>query len=206
MTSDPSRRREIEFWFEFASNYSYLSLMRIEREARQRGVVVVWRPFLLGPIFKALGFDDSPFVLQKEKGAYVWRDMERRCRKYGLEWTRPSRFPRGGLTPLRVALVGEGQPWVAAFCRRVMELNFVHDEEIEAPARLAGLLGDLGLPAADILEAARSEPIKRRLREQTQEARDRGVFGAPTFFVGDEMFWGDDRLDDALAFAAGEAP
>ena len=206
MTSDLPHPLEIEFWFEFASNYSYLSLMRIEQEARRRGVVIVWRPFLLGAIFKALGFDGSPFVLQKEKGAYVWRDMERRCRKYGLQWTRPSRFPRGGLTAPRVALVGESEPWLGAFCRKVMELNFVHDQEIESPARLAGLLGELGLPAAAILDAAASEPIKTRLRERTQEARDRGVFGAPTFFVRGEMFWGDDRLDDALAFAAGEAP
>ena len=206
MTSDLPHPPDIEFWFEFASNYSYLSLMRIEQEARRRGVVIVWRPFLLGPIFKALGFDGSPFVLQKEKGAYVWRDMERRCRKYGLQWTRPSRFPRGGLTAPRVALVGESEPWLGAFCRKVMELNFVHDQEIESPARLAGLLGELGLPAAAILDAAASEPIKTRLRERTQEARDRGVFGAPTFFVRGEMFWGDDRLDDALAFAAGEAP
>lgn len=205
MTSDPIGAQEIEFWFEFGSPYSYLSAMRIEQEARRQNVTVLWRPFLLGPIFKALGYETSPFVLQREKGAYVWRDMERRCRKYGLAWTRPSRFPRIGVTPLRVALTGVGEPWLGAFCRKVMELNFVDDEEINEPARLAGLLGELGLPAADILGAARSEPIKMRLREQTQQAREKGIFGAPTFFVGREMFWGDDRLDDALAFAACEA-
>ena len=75
---------EIEFWFEFGSNYSYLSVMRIEDAARRRGVRIVWKPFLLGPIFRALGMETSPFVLQKEKGAYVWQDMVRQCRKYGL--------------------------------------------------------------------------------------------------------------------------
>ena len=202
MISDRAHLPELEFWFEFASNYSYLSLMRIEDEARRRGVKLIWRPFLLGAIFKALGFETSPFVLQKEKGAHVWRDMERQCRKYGLEWRKPSRFPRLGVVPLRIALVGTDEPWLGAFCRKVMELNFVRDEEINDPARLTGVLSELGLPAAEIVAAAQSEPIKTRLREQTDEARAKGVFGAPTFFVGGEMFWGNDRLDDALAFAA----
>lgn len=202
MISDPAPLPGMEFWFEFGSNYSYLSLMRIEDEARRRGVKLTWRPFLLGAIFKALGFETSPFVLQKEKGAHVWRDMERQCRKYGLEWRKPSRFPRLGVVPLRIALVGTDEPWLGAFCRKVMELNFVRDEEINEPARLTGVLSELGLPAAEIVAAAQSEPIKTRLREQTDEARAKGVFGAPTFFVGGEMFWGNDRLDDALAFAA----
>ena len=201
MISDPPLA-EMEFWFEFGSNYSYLSLMRIEDEACRRGVKLIWRPFLLGAIFKALGFETSPFALQKEKGAHVWRDMERQCRKYGLEWRKPSRFPRLGVVPLRIALVGTDEPWLGAFCRKVMELNFVRDEEINEPARLTGVLSELGLPAAEIVAAAQSEPIKTRLREQTDEARAKGVFGAPTFFVGGEMFWGNDRLDDALAFAA----
>jgi len=202
MISDPAPLPGMEFWFEFGSNYSYLSLMRIEDEARRRGVKLIWRPFLLGAIFKALGFETSPFVLQKEKGAHVWRDMERQCRKYGLEWRKPSRFPRLGVVPLRIALVGTDEPWLGAFCRKVMELNFVRDEEINEPARLTGVLSELGLPAAEIVAAAQSEPIKTRLREQTDEARAKGVFGAPTFFVGGEMFWGNDRLDDALVFAA----
>jgi 2-hydroxychromene-2-carboxylate isomerase len=198
--SEPSP--EIEFWFEFGSNYSYLSVMRIEDAAQRRGVRIVWRPFLLGPIFRALGMETSPFVLQKEKGAYVWQDMARQCRKYGLRWVQPSTFPRLGVLPLRVALLGAEQPWIGAFCRQVMELNFVLDQDIDRPDRLAPILMELGLPASDILDQAQAEPTKRRLREQTEQARARGIFGAPTFFVGTEMFWGNDRLDDALLFAS----
>jgi 2-hydroxychromene-2-carboxylate isomerase len=192
----------IEFWFEFASNYSYLSVMRIEDEARRRGVEIVWKPFLLGPILRALGMDNSPFVLQKEKGAYVWQDMIRQCRKYGLRWTRPTAFPRATVLPARIALLGADQPWIGAFCRRVMELNFVDDADINQAASLAPILTGLCLPAADILERAQAEPNKRRLRDQTEEARARGIFGAPTFFVGNDMFWGNDRLDEALQLAA----
>jgi 2-hydroxychromene-2-carboxylate isomerase len=193
---------EIEFWFEFASNYSYLSVMRIEDAARQCGVRIVWKPFLLGPIFRDLGFETSPFVLQKEKGAYVWRDMARQCRKYGLGWVQPSTFPRLGVLPARIALLGAERPWIGDFCRQVMELNFALDKDINQPDRIAGILTELGLPAAEILDQVQAEPAKKLLRVQTDAARARGVFGAPTFFVGTEMFWGNDRLEDALAFAA----
>ena len=193
---------EIEFWFEFGSNYSYLSVMRIEDEARRHRVPIVWKPFLLGAIFRTLGFENSPFVLQKEKGAYVQRDMARQCRKYGLRpWVQPSLFPRLGVLPLRIALLGSEQPWIGAFCRKVMELNFVLDHDINQPDRIAAILRELDLPALDILGQAQAESTKARLRQQTDAARARGIFGAPTFFVGTEMFWGDDRLGEALLFA-----
>lgn len=194
---------EIEFWFEFGSNYSYLSVMRIEEEARRHGVRIAWKPFLLGPIFRALGMENSPFVLQKEKGAYVQQDMARLCRKYGLApWVKPSVFPRLGVLPLRIALLGVDEPWIGAFCRKVMELNFVRDQDINQPEQLVPIVAELGLSALSLTERAQSEPIKTRLRDQTEQARAKGIFGAPTFFVGTEMFWGNDRLDDALLFAA----
>jgi len=205
-TQTSEQSPEIEFWFEFGSNYSYLSVMRIEDKARRRGVRIAWKPFLLGPIFRALGFENSPFVLQKEKGAYVWQDMARQCRKYGLRWTQPSTFPRLGVLPLRVALLGAERPWIGAFCRKVMELNWALDQDINQPEPLARILAELGLPAAAILDQAQAEPTKTLLREQTEQARVRGIFGAPTFFVGTEMFWGNDRLDDALLFAAEGTP
>jgi 2-hydroxychromene-2-carboxylate isomerase len=203
---DPSsmvehRRPTLEFWFEFGSNYSYLSVMRIEALAAARGVDVLWRPFLLAPIFRAFGWQTSPFVLQKEKGAYVWRDMARLCRKYGLPWTRPTTFPRSAILPLRVASLGARAPWIGEFSRRVMLRNFADDREIDSPAAVGDVLSAMALPAEEILAAALSDSNKSRLRRQTEEARRNGLFGAPTFVVGDEMFWGNDRLDDALDFA-----
>jgi 2-hydroxychromene-2-carboxylate isomerase len=193
---------EIEFWFEFGSIYSYPSVMRIEAEARRHGIRPIWRPFLLGPIFQALGLQNSPFVLQEEKGAYAWKDMERQCRKYGLRWVRPSVFPRLGVLPSRIALLGADEPWIGTFCGRVMELNFVLDQDINQPEPMARILTDLGLPASRLLGEAQSEATKVRFREQTDQARAKGIFGAPTFFIGTEMFWGNDRLEDALLFAS----
>ena len=198
----PEPTPEIEFWFDFGSSYSYLSVMRIEAEARRLGVRVLWKPFLLGPIFRALGMENSPFVLQKEKGAYVRRDMARQCRKYGLRWREPSVFPRLGVLPARIALLGAEQPWIGDFCREVMELNFVLDQDINQPEAMAPILTALGLQAAETIDRAQAEPTKARLRKQTEQARANGTFGAPTFFVGSEMFWGNDRLEDALLLAS----
>ena len=197
-----TKEPEIEFWFEFGSNYSYLSVMRIEDTAARRGVTVKWKPFLLGPIFKSLGWESSPFVLQKEKGEYVWQDMARLCHKYGLPWTRPTTFPRLALLPMRVALLGAEQPWMADYCRMTMMLNFAEDQDINAPEQVAGILTELGLPAGRIIDEAQGEANKLLLRQQTETARARGIFGAPTFFVRGEMYWGNDRLDDALSAAA----
>ena len=200
---DNTQQRTIAFWFDFASNYSYLSVMRIGALARAAGVEVQWRPFLLGPIFKAQGWDNSPFVLQKEKGAYVWRDMVRECAKYGLAWRRPSEFPRRSLLSVRVALLGASEPWIAAFCERVMLANFVDDSDIGAVEVIAPILDGLGLDGAGIIAAAQGDENKVRLREATAQAQALGIFGAPSFVVEGELFWGNDRLEDAVAFAGG---
>jgi len=191
----------IEFWFEFGSNYSYLSAMRIEALAGAAGVTVVWRPFLLGPVFRELGWSSSPFVLQPAKGRYMWRDMEREAAKYGLPWRRPSVFPRSPVLPMRVAALAADAPWIGEFCRRVMAQNWVHDREIDDPAQVAEALAGLAPDPEAVIAAALAPADKLRLRANTETALARGIFGAPTFFVGDEMFWGNDRLEDAIALA-----
>jgi len=137
---------EIAFWFEFGSNYSYLSVMRIENAAVKHGVKVIWKPFLLGPIFKSFGWNTSPFVLQKEKGEYMWNDMVRQCRKYDLPWTRPTTFPRSAVLPLRVALIGAEQPWMGEYCKRIMLNNFAKDRDINSQETVGEVLAQLGLP------------------------------------------------------------
>lgn len=193
--------QEIEFWFDFGSQYSYLSVMRIEALSRPLGVAVVWKPFLLGPIFRELGWSTSPFVQQKERGAYMWKDIARQARKFGLPWQQPSSFPRSAVLPLRVTLAAAREPWVGAFCQAVMQRNFVADANIDTVEAVTAILQELGLPHGYWIDLALREENKLALRQQTEEARQRGIFGAPTFFVAGEMFWGNDRLDDALAFA-----
>jgi 2-hydroxychromene-2-carboxylate isomerase len=196
-----ANRPRLEFWFEFGSNYSYLSVMRIEQLAHKAGIAIAWKPFLLGPLFRDLGWISSPFVLQAEKGSYVWRDMARQAQKYGLQFNKPSIFPRIALLPMRVALHGAEQDWMGAFCRKVMCQNFVSDIDINHPENVRRALDGLVADPDDVIRQAQTDANKMRLRDQTDEARSRGIFGAPTMLVGGEMFWGNDRLDDAVAFA-----
>src|SRR5262245_606451 len=99
----------MEFWFEFGSSYSHVAALRIEDVARRRSVPIVWKPFLLGPLFRRQGWSDSPFNLYPARGRYMWRDVERRCRKFGLPFRRPSLFPRSSLLAARVAILAGGR-------------------------------------------------------------------------------------------------
>ena len=198
-------RPVVEFWFEFASTYSYLSVMRIERAAQAVGVDIAWKPFLLGPVFLALGWNDSPFNIYPPKGRYMWRDLERLAEKEGLPFRHPSRFPRNGLLAARVALVGVEDGWVAPFARAVMTANFAEDREIAEPAVIEDLLATLALPVEEVKARAQLDANKLALRAQTERAAELGLFGAPSFRVGDELFWGNDRLEDALGWAVADA-
>jgi 2-hydroxychromene-2-carboxylate isomerase len=200
MTRLDTQAVKLEFWFDFASTYSYLAMMRIAALVEGSDVQVVWRPFLLGPVFRSFGWSTSPFLLQKEKGDYMWRDMERQCRKFGLPWRRPSEFPRNSLLAARAALVGVDEPWFAPFAQQVMLANFADDLDIGSESILRDILDRLALPADALLGAAQADTNKAQLRMVTEQAQRRGVFGAPTFFVGKEMFWGNDRLDDAVDY------
>ena len=204
VVTDPAspNKRSLEFWFEFGSSYSYLATMRIEDCARAAGVALAWRPFLLGPIFRSFGWDSSPFVLQQAKGRYMWRDMEREAARLGLPFRRPSAFPRIALLPMRVATLGAGEPWMGEYCRRVMRQNWVEDREIDRDEAVRAALDGLVPDAGEVIAAAQDPANKLRLRANTEEAQARGIFGAPSYFVGDELFWGNDRLDAALALAA----
>lgn len=188
----------IQFWFEFASTYSYLTAMRIEAAASRAGIAVEWRPFLLGPIFKQQGWTDSPFNLYPAKGRYMWRDIVRQCRKYELPLSTPSVFPRNGLTAARIACAYADAPWLPGFVRAIYRANFVRDQDISSEAVIGQCLIDLGQDPATIMAVAQRPEAKQALIAQTDEAMRLGLFGAPSFIAGDELFWGDDRLDDAL--------
>lgn len=198
-------RPTMEFWYEFASSYSYLAVMRVEALAGQAGVDVIWRPFLLGPVFLALGWNDSPFNIYPPKGRYMWRDLARLSAKYGLPFRVPGHFPRSGVLAARVALIGNQAGWVARFSREVMSANFAHDRDIGDAAVIGAILDGMGLPADEVLAQATAADNKLALRAQTARAAELGLFGAPSFRVGDELFWGNDRLEDALDWARGAA-
>jgi 2-hydroxychromene-2-carboxylate isomerase len=190
----------IQFWFEFASTYSYPAAMRIERIAAESQVVIDWKPFLLGPIFHEQGWNDSPFNLYPAKGRYMWRDLARICEREGIPLTRPSEFPRNGLLAARVACLAIEEPWGPEFVRRVYHANFAEDRDIAKLETIGAVLVSLDQDADALLDRAKSPENKERLRRHTEAAMSLGVFGAPTFVVGQELFWGNDRLEEAIAW------
>ena len=192
----------LDFWFDFASTYSYPAAMRIGPLAETAGVRVRFRPFLLGPIFKAQGFPTSPFNLYPAKGRHMWRDLERLCADAGLPFRRPEPFPQHSLLAARVALAGLAQGWGEDFCRAVFRAEFGEGRRIDDPAVLSDILAELQIEPEPVLMSAQCDPIKMQLRAQTEEAERLGIFGAPTFTTADgELFWGNDRLERALRWA-----
>ncbi len=191
----------VEFWYDFASTYSYPAAMRVERLAAAAGVGLVWRPFLLGPIFGSQGWNDSPFNIYPVKGRYMWRDLTRICEADGLALSEPVSFPQNGLKAARLVLFGVEEGWAADFTRAVYRANFAEQKDISNEAVLAGLLQGLGLDAAGLTARSNAPENKARLKAQSDEAAARGLFGAPSFTVGDELFWGNDRLEQAVAWA-----
>lgn len=196
--------KKLEFWFDFASTYSYPAAFRIENLARRSNVSLVWRPFLLGPIFKAQGWNDSPFNLYPAKGNYMWRDLERVCESVGIPFRRPAVFPRNSVLATRVACFFSEEPWLPEFVRRTFFENFANDRDISDAAVVGSILETVGQPA-DLISSAQSPKAKAKLRTVIDHAVSKGIFGAPSFVVGSELFWGNDRLESAIAWAHAHA-
>lgn len=197
--SKPTAR--LEFWYEFASTYSYLSAMRVETLAAKAAVTVAWKPFLLGPIFQAQGWNSSPFNLYPAKGKYMVRDVTRLAGERGLPFKMPSPFPQNGLQAARLALIGHEEGWGPAFTRAVYTAQFAEGAQISDRHALAAILHSLSLDAEALFTRAGQQDTKDRLRQQNEEAQELGIFGAPSFLVGTELYWGDDRLEQAIAKA-----
>jgi 2-hydroxychromene-2-carboxylate isomerase len=194
----------LEFWYDLASSYSYLSASRIGGLAAAAGVEVVWRPFLLGPIFKAQGWVTSPFNVYPVKGRYMVRDITRIAAARGLPFRMPPEFPAASLAALRIALAGIEPGWTEAFSLAVLDAEFGRGEDIgghDVLRRIASAIA--GEANADaVIARSRQDDVKQKLRLQSNRAVELGIFGAPSFVARDgELFWGDDRLEHALRWA-----
>ena len=171
----------LDFWLEYASTYSYPAAARIGALARKAGVNVRWRPFLLGPIFQAQGWNTSPFNIYATKGRYMWRDLERICADLGLPLRPVGQFPQNSLLAARVALIGFDAGWGEDFSHAVYRAEFGEGKNIAEQDVIAGLLAKLGVDAAHVLEQAQASENKARLRSQTEEAQRLGHFRRAEF-------------------------
>jgi 2-hydroxychromene-2-carboxylate isomerase len=192
----------VVFWYEFASTYSYLSVMRIDGEAQRAGVTVEWRPFLLGPIFKANGWTTSPFNIYPAKGRYMVRDIERIAASRGLSFRMPATFPANGLKAARLAMAAQRSAATRAFTHAVFEAQFALGRDIASDEVLSECLTTAGLDPVPMWAASSEEAVKAALKRNTDAAQALGIFGAPSFTTEDkELFWGDDRLEQAIGWA-----
>jgi len=194
------QRASLDFWFEFASPYSYIAASRLPGLCAASGVALRWRPFLLGPIFQLQGWATSPFNVIPRRGAYMWRDMERLCEKFGLPWKRPRTFPRDTVLAARIAAAHAGEPWIEEYVHAVYLANFARDLDLDE-AVLRAILRGLGEDADRCFSTAVNTDARTALRRNTDRAIALGIFGAPNCVVGEELFWGEETLEDAISWA-----
>lgn len=193
----------IEFWYEFGSTYTYLTVARLRAVAAREGVKVTWRPFLLMPLMISQGMARGPFLPYPQKLDYMWRDLERRAQEHGVPYRRPSKYPPDDvLTSARVALLAGQEGWCEEFTEHVFRLHWTEDRLIGTDDNLRTAITLVKRDSAAVLEGARSIAIKEGLRQQTARAQELGLFGSPSFVAGGEIFWGDDRLEQALRWAS----
>ncbi len=190
----------LEFFYDYVSSYSYMANNAVRS---LEGVEVRYRPMFLGGVMKATG--NSPPGNVPAKGRYLAKDLGRWARHYGIPFRFNSIFPQNTLSALRLALVAQHRGTFDAVHQSLFDGMYVHDQDLSDPEVLAGIVSAAGLDADDYLAAIGDRAIKDELKANTEEAVARGAFGAPTFFVGEEMFFGNDRFDFIKAAIAESA-
>jgi 2-hydroxychromene-2-carboxylate isomerase len=191
----------IEVWIEYASTYSYLTVARIGRLAKANGVTLDWQPFWLAPVREQLNMG-HPFPDDSVKAAYMWRDLERRAGRLLIPYRRPEQYPVNSLQTIRVALLGSREGWCQAFTEEAFRLHWTEGRLIGTEDNIHAALSSVRKDPDVVLPMAASPANKEALKAQTARAISRGIFGSPSFVVSEEMFWGDDRLEEAMEFAA----
>lgn len=190
----------IDFWFSAGSTYTYLTASRLERVAAAEGVVFNWRPFSVRTIMREQ--NNAPFVGKPVKTAYMWRDIARRAAMYGLAAKVPAPYPLQQIDlACCIAIVGLAEGWGKAYVAASYRRWFVDGQEPAIEPNLSASLAEVGQQAPRVIERANAADTLATYRAATDEARSLGIFGSPTFVVHGELFWGDDRLADALAWS-----
>jgi 2-hydroxychromene-2-carboxylate isomerase len=196
---------QIDFWYSIGSTYSYLTVMRLSEIEKQSGIEFRWRPFNVRHVM--VEQNNIPFKGKPVKTAYMWRDIERRANQYGLAPSIPAPYPLLGLLLAnQVATLGVEEGWVKEYTRATYRRWFEDGKPAGEEPNISASLEEIGCDSTQVLAAAQSERIINVLSSATDEAMELGVFGSPTFVVDGEIFWGDDRLKDAVVWAEGNRP
>jgi 2-hydroxychromene-2-carboxylate isomerase len=198
------KQSQLDFFYFFGSAYAYLSVMRISGIAERAGIKVNWRPFSV----RALMIEQHNMIReQKQKMAYTWRDVRRRAARHGVPFSKPPIWPTDpDQLANRVGTIAMIDGWCEAYTLASFRTWVIDGQPLGDRAVLGSILTQLGQDPEAVIERANSDEIRKRYDAETDAARRLGAFGSPTFAVGDEIFWGDDRLEEAIEWAAGRHP
>ena len=193
--------KEIEFWFSIGSTYTYLSVIRLKQVEEKFGVKFSWQPFSVRKIM--LEMDNVPFPPTKQvKADYMWRDIERRAYSYGFEAKVPAPYPLKKFDFANsVAVLGVQEGWCAEYVSATYRRWFVDGLEPGSEPNVSESLREIGQQPENVLKLAADDKIQKAYLKQTEQAQSKNIFGSPSFIVDDELFWGDDRLEDAVNWA-----
>ncbi|WEX76245.1 2-hydroxychromene-2-carboxylate isomerase [Sinorhizobium numidicum] len=187
----------IDFWFSIGTAYTYFAVMRLPEIAAEAEVEFRWRPFDIRAIM--IEMNDVPFASQPVKAAYMWRDLERRAAKVGLPLRLPIPYPLAEFEQAnRVAVIAAREGWCQPYAIATYRRWFVDREPAGSEPNLSASIREAGQEPARVLELANSEGGIQALDAATREAKELGIFGSPSFVIDGELFWGYDRLQDAI--------
>ena len=191
---------EITFWYAIGSTYSYLTVMRLSDVAQKTGLTFLWQPFNVREIM--IEQDNIPFARKPARAAHMWRDIERRAPRYGLSPKLPAPYPLEAFDLAnQVAILGVREGWASDYTIATYQRWFEQGQPAGSEPNLSDTLRAIGQEPDRVLPLAQTDDIRAAYGAATDAARARGIFGAPSFTVGDELFWGDDRLEDAIDWA-----
>ena len=190
---------KIDFWFSIGSTYTYLSVNRIAEVAKKENLSINWKPFSVRKIM--MDMDNIPFTppSKKIKSDYMWRDIERRAKFYGFEAKVPAPYPLKEFDLAnQIAILGMNEGWGVDYVTITYKRWFQEGKEPATEPNLSEILNELNLNKDEVIKNTNSENIKNQYLQNTENAYKQGIFGSPTFIYKDEVFWGDDRLEDCI--------
>lgn len=202
VASTPSGGKTVEFLFDVGSPFSYLAFHRISDFAQEHGASIIWTPVLVGAIFQATG-NASPITIPA-KGRYTMLELLRWAKRFGVTIRNNPNFPINTLPLMRgaIAMQMQGEEPFQHYLSVVFRAMFEQPRNLSDPAEIAAVLTEGGFDPVQFQTMIGEQAVKDKLKANTEQAVARGVFGVPTFFLGEEMFWGQDRFDfvaEALA-------
>ena len=191
--------KKIDFWYSIGSTYTYLSTQRLSEIERQNNVIFEWCPFSVRS--RMIEMENVPFMAEKkrDKIEYMWRDVQRRANFYGFDAKVPAPYPLKEFDLAnKVAILGKDQGWIKEYTILTYKKWFLEHLEPGSEPNLSSTLREIGLDAENIKKLAQTDEIEQKYLKNTEMAKNKGIFGSPTFIVENEVFWGDDRCEDAI--------